>query len=215
MKIIHILAPLAALAALLTMAAPVQAQPAPAPAAVAAATVPPPVDRNICKRLGGYYQHLSDPATFWVCDNAYRPTRYTCPDGLLFNEGARPGPVCDWPDQVHSQAPTGATTLTAAPAHLQKLPLKVVGLKATLKTGLIGVPITFKSKSGKVLCTATTQSVNYYDNTRGAPSVATCDSTSGLVGTVTDLLLGYTASFAGRDGLFEASTGNGTVKLLG
>ncbi|WP_371618335.1 chitin binding peritrophin-A domain-containing protein [Streptomyces sp. NBC_00454] len=214
MKIIRILAPLAAMAALLTMAAPVQAQPAPAPATVATATVPPPANQSICKKPGGYYQHLSDPAAFWVCDNAYRPTRHICPGGLLYNADARPA-TCDWPDQVHSQAPTGATTLTAAPAHLQKLPLKVVGLKATLKTGLIGVPITFKSKSGKVLCTATTQSVNYYDNTRGAPSVATCDSTAGLVGTVTDLLLGYTASFAGRDGLFEASTGNGTVKLLG
>ncbi|WP_327167700.1 chitin binding peritrophin-A domain-containing protein [Streptomyces subrutilus] len=186
-----------------------------APASAQAAT-PPPVNRSICKNPGGYYQHLSDPRTFWQCDSVYRPTRHSCPEGLWFNQEARPGPICDWPDgnNIYSRAPEGPTTLTTTPARLQKLPLKVVGLKATLKTGLIGVPITFKSKSGKVLCTATTESVSYYENTVGAPSVATCDSTAGLLGTVNDLLLGYTATFAGRDGHFNASTANGTVNLL-
>ncbi|CAM5331651.1 hypothetical protein SAVIM338S_00929 [Streptomyces avidinii] len=186
-----------------------------APGAAQAAT-PPPANQSICKKPSGYYQHYSDPRWFWSCDGAYRPTRHSCPEGLWFNEEGRPGPVCDWPDggNIYSHAPTGATTLTTSPARLQKLPLKVVGLKATLKTGLIGVPITFKSKTGKVLCTATTESVNYYSNTVGAPSVATCDSTSGLLGTVNDLLLGYTATFAGRDGHFNASTASGTVNLL-
>ncbi|MCX4690265.1 hypothetical protein OG401_39280 [Kitasatospora purpeofusca] len=183
-----------------------------APASAQAA--PPPANQDICKKPGGTYQHHSDPRWYWTRDNPYRPTRLSCPLGQMFNEEGRPSAQCDWPDNLCSHAPEGATTLTATPARPQKLPLKVVGLKATLTTGLIGVPITLKTKPGKALCTATTESASYYTNTVGTPSVATCDSTASLLGTVEDLLLGCTATPAGRDGHFNATTASGTVNLL-
>lgn len=51
-----------------------------------------------CKPGGDIYLvDPEDPGHFYQCSNGV-PYRMPCPAGLAFNPNAKPGPVCDWPE---------------------------------------------------------------------------------------------------------------------
>ncbi|MCM1972945.1 chitin binding peritrophin-A domain-containing protein [Streptomyces sp. G1] len=203
MKIRRVLASLALVAPLLA-----------AVPTAAAAVSPPPANRDIRKRPGGYYQHKQDGRYFYQCDNAYRPYRHRCPDGMLFNEEARPGPVCDWPDQVYTHGPRPAVTaLRAEPALYDPDKRQVTGLTAVMKQGLIGEKITFTTMTGVVLCTATTDKPGGI-NAPGPDTISTasCNSKTGLTIPAGTVLRGYKAVYAEDSELAHPDHATGTIK---
>lgn len=44
----------------------------------------------------GYTVNPDDPSSFYQISNG-KPYKHPCPEGLVFNPRANPGPVCDWP----------------------------------------------------------------------------------------------------------------------
>lgn len=163
----------------------------------------------LCSNTGpGEYPNGQDSTSFIRCEQGL-PHVKQCPlnvDGtrLVFNTMLR---VCDPvpPSPV-------STTLTAGGATVSLLPLGVQNLNATLTysagTPVMNGTITFISKNGRVLCSATTDGNGH----------ASCDA-SGLLSTVDELLRGYTAIYsgnaaAGSPATFSSSTGHGTVSLL-
>ncbi|MFI9333096.1 chitin binding peritrophin-A domain-containing protein [Kitasatospora sp. NPDC052868] len=172
------------------------------PATAVAAADPVP-DPTICIKSDGYYQHRVDPQYFYVCDGAYRPRLDKCPGGLWFNED--PGVlVCDEPEYVRAHGTGGS--VTAQQARLQKLPLKVTGLSATLSPGIAGEKVTFTSFGNVPLCTATAVAISRDKAT------ATCNSQGALgdLGATLDgLLRGYKVTV--KD---DPRTATGSIRLL-
>ncbi|MFJ1767868.1 chitin binding peritrophin-A domain-containing protein [Amycolatopsis sp. NPDC088138] len=175
---------------------------APPAGAVSKAVAPAP-DPSICKMAGGYYQNHLDPQYFYTCDLAYRPTLAKCPGDLWFNEDPDVV-VCDLPENVRAYG-TGGTVATQQ-ARLRKLPLKVIGLSATLNPGIVGEKVTFTSYGNVTLCTATAVAISRDKAT------ATCDSQGALgdLGATLDgLLRGYKVTVAN-----DPRTATGTIALL-
>lgn len=75
-----------------------------------------PVDREICREAGGFYQDRDDCHSFWQCDLAYRASHHTCPEGLYFND-APEVLRCVAPEQVSCQdgSNTGAASARRGP----------------------------------------------------------------------------------------------------
>jgi YVTN family beta-propeller protein len=98
------------------------------------------------------------------------------------------------------------TTLTAGPGHLSLLPLGVTGLNATLTsngTPLAGQTIDFTATGGTPLCQAVTNASGY----------ATCNAIPPILATVSVLLGGYNATFAGTV-YYKPSSAHGPLQLL-
>jgi YVTN family beta-propeller protein len=98
------------------------------------------------------------------------------------------------------------TTLTAGAAHLSLLPLGVTGLNATLSsngTPLAGQTIVFTANDGTPLCRAVTNASGH----------ATCNAVPPILATVTVLLGGYQATFAGSV-YYKPSAAHGSFQLL-
>ncbi|MCW3035578.1 MAG: type sorting protein [Actinobacteria bacterium] len=100
------------------------------------------------------------------------------------------------------------TTLTAGTATVSPLTLGVSGLSATLTSNgygsaVSGQTITFTATDGTPLCSAVTD----------AAGTATCDAAPGLPTTLSVLLGGFNATFAGTP-QYQASTAHGNIGLL-
>jgi hypothetical protein len=52
---------------------------------------------------GGYTINPSDPGSYIEFQDGV-PHYMPCPAGLHFNPFANPGPVCDWPENIHLPA---------------------------------------------------------------------------------------------------------------
>jgi hypothetical protein len=50
-----------------------------------------------------YLLNPEDPGSFYQCTDGV-PYKHDCPQGLVYNPLANPGPVCDWPHNVNESA---------------------------------------------------------------------------------------------------------------
>ncbi|MFD3872829.1 chitin binding peritrophin-A domain-containing protein [Streptomyces sp. NPDC058623] len=133
----------------------------------------------------------------------------SCPTGTVFDPFSE---ACQIPYHVRE----ASTALTAGQAHLSVLPLGVSNLNATLTysvgsstSPVMNAPIYFTSQNGTHLCIGWTNGLGH----------ASCNA-SGLLGTVDQLLRGYTATYGGNGynnshmSTLKEAGGHGTVSLL-
>ncbi|MER8047806.1 carbohydrate-binding module family 14 protein [Streptomyces sp. NPDC094032] len=178
---------------------------APAASAAPAEDAPACVDDDNYgngSNINGFFRCMSGRGVAMDC-----PKLDQAGNRLAFNVDSQ---VCDWPWVVGATP----TKVTAGNAKLRALPLPIgiQGLNAQVTAGttdrpVINALVTFTTQGGQQLCTARTD-----DSGR-----ATCNA-SGLLNTVTELLTGYKATYAGvpdnGGASYKASSGSGTVSLL-
>lgn len=139
------------------------------------------------------YPHW-DPRYFWQCDQSGACKAIACPDKLFWNQSRF---TCDW----LASRTTKQSGMTTSPAKFHAQTRQIVGMSADI--GLIGEKVTFTTKGGAVLCSATT----------GKNGIAKCDSKVGLKGTTTTLTAGFIATYEGNGAhQFVARKANGEVK---
>lgn len=139
------------------------------------------------------YAHW-DPRYFWQCDQSGACKAIACQDKLYWNHSRL---TCDW----LAHRTTKQSTMTTAAAKFNAQTRQIVGMSADI--GLIGEKVTFTTKGGVVLCSATT----------GKNGIAKCDSKVGLKGTTTNLTAGFVAVYEGNDSKqFLARKAIGEVK---
>lgn len=138
------------------------------------------------------YPHW-DPRYFWQCTQVGTCKANLCPEGLFWNEKRK---TCDW----LAQRTTKQAAMTTGAARFDAKKRQILGLSADI--GLIGEKVTFRTRSGALLCSATT----------GANGIAKCDSPVGLKGTVASLTAGFVATYEGNDSKqFAAKKSDGKV----
>ena len=141
------------------------------------------------------YPHW-EPRYFWQCTQAGTCKATSCPDGLFWNQQRR---TCD---HLASRT-TKQAAMTTSAARFNAKKRQILGLSADI--GLIGEKVTFRTRSGALLCSATT----------GANGIAKCDSPVGLKGNVASLTAGFVATYEGNNPKqFAAKKANGEIKKI-
>ncbi|WP_328297726.1 chitin binding domain-containing protein [Streptomyces sp. NBC_00435] len=130
-------------------------------------------------------------------------TVLACPTGQVYSPAAQ---LCDVPAQVR---PAVATAATAGPAKLNGLLFGVKNLSTTVRiadapAGLDGVPVTFTTLGGRLLCSAVTDQFG----------AARCDTPARLTIPLDEILRGYRANYAGIGGIYLPSSATAPVALL-
>ncbi|MGW6707522.1 chitin binding peritrophin-A domain-containing protein [Streptomyces sp. NPDC054956] len=126
-----------------------------------------------------------------------------CPTGQVYAPALQ---VCDDPERVR---PAVATVATAGPAKLNGLLFGVRNLSTTVRiadapAGLDGVPVTFTTLGGRILCTAVTDQFG----------AARCDTPARLTIPLDEILRGYRANYAGIGGIYLPASATAPVSLL-
>ncbi|MFJ9339458.1 carbohydrate-binding module family 14 protein [Streptomyces sp. NPDC101733] len=140
---------------------------------------------------------------FYVQCTAGITTVLPCPAGQVF---AAVPQICDAPERVR---PSATTVATATPARLNGLLFGVKGLGTTVRiadapAGLDGVPVTFTTVGGRLLCTAVTDQFGE----------AHCDTPARLSIPLDEILRGYRANYLGISGIYNASSATAPVSLF-